>query len=250
MKVAVIVAAYNAAPYVEDALASLLRQRDAAQFDIIVVNDGSTDGTGDVVRKVAAEASEVRLIETPNRGIAAARNRALDAVAPDVDLLTVLDADDLSPAGRFARDVAHFAADPALEFLYGHMRVFRDLSADRMTPDPEGRFVDVRGIQLGAALMRRSLSAAVGRFDERLVQGEDTDFLLRLVELQPKTILTDDLCVYYRRHDGNITRDRAVAIRYFHRAVLEHARRQRAGAAPIPRGFFDGSKAVLGLDWW
>ncbi len=250
MKIAVLVAAYNAAPYVGDALASLLRQRDAAQLDIIVVDDGSTDGTGDVVRRIAAEAGEIRLIATPNRGVAAARNEALTAVAPDTDLLTVLDADDLSPAGRLARDVACFAADPALDFLYGRMRIFRDLAPDRLAPDPAGRYADVRGVQLGAALMRRTLAAAVGRFDEKLVQGEDTDFLLRLLQRHPKLLLTDEVCVYYRRHDSNITRDRAASAHYFRRAILAHARRQRAGGAPIPPKFFDGTDIMMGLDWW
>lgn len=54
MKLAVVMAAYNSAPHIGDALASLLRQRDAVDLDIIVVNDGSTDGTGDIVHRVAA----------------------------------------------------------------------------------------------------------------------------------------------------------------------------------------------------
>lgn len=239
MKIAVMIAAYNAAPYVGDALASLLRQRDAAQLDIIVVNDGSTDGTGDIVRTVAAEAPEVRLIETPNQGIPRTRNAALDALTPDTELVTWLDADDLSPAGRFARDIEHFAADPALEFLYGTTRIFRRTAVDPLQPDLTDRYLDVRGIQFGAALLRKRTLDAVGRFDEALERGEDTDLLFRLFQLQPKIKVLDDICVYYRRHQTNVTNDRVGSNRYFVRALLDHIRRRRTGGISVPPGFFN-----------
>ena len=245
-----MVPAYNAAAYIADALASLLRQRDTARLDIIVVNDGSTDGTGEIVRNIAAEAPEIRLIETGNGGVAAARNRALEAVTPDTDLLTSLDADDLSPAGRFARDLAHFTSDPTLDFHYGRTRMFRDIAEDRLTPDVKGRFVDVRGVQLGGALMRPALAARIGKFDERLVQGEDTDYFFRMFQLRPKIMLVGDICVYYRRHDNNITHQVEVSGSYYRRVILEHARRQRAGGAPVPEGFFEGRGIIEGLDWW
>lgn len=251
MKLAVMMAAYNAAPFIEDALASLLRQRDAAQLDIIVVNDGSTDGTGDIVRRIAGEAAEVRLIETANAGVAAARNRALEAVAPGTDLVTSLDADDLSPPGRFARDIRHFATDPALDFHYGRTRMFKDIADDGLEPDlSSGRYVDYRGVQLGAALMRVSLARAIGPFDERLVQGEDTDYLFRMFQLRPTIKLDDAVCVYYRRHATNITHQIEISGSFYRRVILEHARRQRAGGAPVPPGFFEGRGIIEGLDWW
>lgn len=250
MKIAVMMAAHNAARHIEDALASLLRQRDAARLDIIVVNDGSTDGTGEIVRRIAAEAPEVRLIETPNQGIARTRNVLLDALAPDTDLVTSLDSDDLSPSGRFARDVKHFVDDTDLEFHYGFARMFRDVGPDRLSPDPAGRFADIRGVQLGAALLRYSLSRRIGRFDETLVQAEDSDFLFRTLELQPRMTLSGDICVYYRRHDRNTTRDLLTARKDFAKVLIRYTRRRRAGGAAIPAGFFDGGAALEGIDWW
>ena len=82
MKIAVMMAAYNAERYIEDAFASLLRQRSAANLDIVVVNDGSTDGTPLIVKRIAAEAPQVRLIETPNQGVTRTRNVLLAAIAP------------------------------------------------------------------------------------------------------------------------------------------------------------------------
>jgi glycosyltransferase involved in cell wall biosynthesis len=249
VKIAVIMAAYNAAPFIGDALASLLQQRGDAGLDIIVVDDGSTDGTGGIVRGIAGQAPEVRLFEAEHRGISAARNRALDAVSPDTDLVSVLDADDLSPAGRFKRDMRHFDNGSDLEFHYGRMRLFRDVGADGLAPDPAGRFADLRAIQFGAALFRRSLVQRVGRFDESLEQGEDADYLFRLFHLQPRMMVVDDLCVYCRRHATNVTRNTESSMRSFARAVLRHARRQKDGGVQVPAGFFD-ARVLDGLEWW
>jgi glycosyltransferase involved in cell wall biosynthesis len=249
VKIAVLMAAYNAAPYVGDALASLLQQRDAVALDVIVVNDGSTDSTGEIVRGIAARAPEVRYVETENRGISAARNRALVEVAPDTDLISVLDADDLSPAGRFARDVKQFEADPGLEFHFGRTRAFRDLGEDRLTPDTKGRFVDIRNVQLGAMLMRLELARSIGKFDATLQQAEDTDYLFRMFQLRPKISIVDDICVYYRRHASNVTRDLKISERYHALAILEHAKRRRLGGAPVPPGFFD-LQSFKDILWW
>ncbi|HWA18584.1 MAG TPA: glycosyltransferase family A protein [Devosia sp.] len=249
MKLAVLMAAYNAAPYVGDALASLLQQRTAAKLQIIVVNDGSTDGTGDIVRAISAQAPEVNLVETANRGISAARNRALDEVSPDTELISMLDADDLSPAGRFARDIKHFTDDSQLGFHYGTTRMFRDISDDRLTPDTStGKYVDLRGVQLGASLMRKSLADAVGRFDESFVQAEDTDFFFRMFQLRPRIRVVDDVCCYYRRHDRNITLQQDVSDRFYRRVIFNHIKRQKSGGAPVPDGFFD-FRPFNSVDW-
>jgi len=249
---AVMMPAYNAAAFVEDALDSLLRQRDAAELDIIVVNDGSTDATGEIVAAKAGHASEIRLISGPHRGITRARNAAIDALRPGTEFVAMLDADDLSPPGRFARDLRAFAGDSSLDFLYGFTRMFRGVGADRLAPNPAGPWVDMRGVHLGASLMRISLLHRVGRFDEALPQGEDTDFLFRMFDLKPKIRLIDDLCVYYRRHRDNITNGEALMRSNLSRVVLTRLRRQRQGEGglALPEGFFVGVDQLADTSWW
>lgn len=250
MKLAIIMPAFNAERHIEAALGSLLRQRDAAELDIIVVDDGSIDGTGDIVRRIARSAPEVRLIAQANSGIAHARNAGLDAVAPDTDLVSFLDADDLSPAGRFKRDLANFAADPVLEFHYGFLSLFRATSTP-MEPVPLERPLEVRGIQLGAMLMRRELRERVGYFDTDFTQGEDVDFIFRVVEAQPKMMLVDDICVHYRRHLGNVSRELSGLRTGMSRAVLKsHIRRKKSGLPGVPPGFFDGSRMGENPEWY
>jgi glycosyltransferase involved in cell wall biosynthesis len=250
VKVAVMMAAYNTGRFIEDALASLLRQRADAGLDIIVVNDGSTDGTGDIVRRIAAGAPEVRLIETPNRGIAAARNTAIAALAPDTDLVTILDSDDLSPEGRFARDTRRFIDDPALDFLYATTCMFRGVGSDRLVPDPNGPQATIRGIQLGAAMFRRPFFDRIGPFDETLKQAEDTDFLFRVFEHSPRLLVVDDLSVYYRRHETNVTYAMEEGRKAFARVIVSYTRRRKAGSPTIPPGFFAGRSEIEGIDWW
>ncbi|MDB5507213.1 MAG: glycosyl transferase [Devosia sp.] len=232
--------AYNAARYIGNALASLLRQRDAASLDIVVLDDGSTDATAAIVRSLGA--AEIRLIETENCGVTAARNTLLAAIAPDTDFVSFLDSDDLSPAGRFAADLARFDARPELAVRYGTMRLFSQTGDDPLAPDPRSTVIDTRGIHLGAGIYRRTTLSAVGAFDLAFKQAEDTDFLLRLFEAGPALEITDDIVMYYRRHDTNMTRDTALVRREFARALMKSAHRRRGGTtAPIPPGLFDAS---------
>ncbi|MEQ1769119.1 MAG: glycosyltransferase family A protein [Devosia sp.] len=249
MHVSVIMPAHNAARYIGDALTSLLRQRDAAQLDIIVIDDGSTDGTAAIVTEFAIGAPEVRLVGVSHGGIAKARNRGIAELAPNAELVTMLDADDLSPAGRFARDIEAFASDPELDFLYGQARMFYETGDDPLIPIAP--YHDFRGVQLGASLMRLDLLRRLGPFDESLKIGEDTDMLFRLFDLRPRMKLIDLPCVYYRRHDANITRDSAAVLETLQRVVMARLRRKRAGAevAPLPAGFFDGMEAIKPADW-
>lgn len=245
-KIAILMAAYNASHHIGDALASLLRQRDAASLDIIVVNDGSTDATGRIVSELARQAPELRLIETPNRGIAGARNTALAAVAPDTDFLTWLDSDDLSPLGRLRQDLAEFAAEPTLDFVYGRTRLFRNIRDDPL--DPAGPFIDLRGVQLGASLARAPLIRRIGPFNEELKLAEDTDFLLRLLELEPRIKLLDDIRLYYRRHGGNVTNDHQALKQGLARVLGFRLKRARTTGrlVPIPENFFSDLQRVAG----
>lgn len=249
-RLAVIVPARDAERFVADAIASLLRQRHDAALDIIVVDDGSRDATADIVEAVAADAPEVRLVRQPQSGIAAARNTGLAAVSPEADFISFLDADDLSPAGRFARDLMSFRADPELELHYGTSRVFRDERRGLLEPDPQTPYVDVRNIQLGNLLLRASLARRVGRFNESFTVSDDVDYLFRALELGPKLVFVDDITVFYRRHGGNATRTGEVSTPEFARAVMMAARRRRAGGFPAPAGFFNARDTLEKLEWW
>ncbi len=127
MKASIIIAAKNAEPFIHIALESALDQT-LSDIEVIVVNDGSSDATGDVVRRFQRSDARVILLENAaSAGVSAARNRAIDQARGD--WLAVLDADDEFTPGRLAIMVAQ-AEERGLDLLADNM-LFRELgSAD------------------------------------------------------------------------------------------------------------------------
>lgn len=243
--------AYNSATYIEAALQSLLRQRDAAVMEIIVVNDGSTDGTGDILRNLASQFDEIKLIETENGGVTRARNIALEHIAADSDLISFVDSDDLSPSGRFERDMQFFRNDPDLDLVYSTMRLFRSMDQTMLAPAENSDTLDVRGIHLGAGLYKTSFIRSLGRFDEDFQQAEDTDFLLRMLERLPTFVVSNEIGYLYRKHEASLTQDKAVVVREFSRALMKSAKRRKALGPDfqMPQGLFDTKAFTLNHKW-
>jgi GT2 family glycosyltransferase len=124
--VAVLVAAYQAAAYVGQAVRSALAQDyPPDRVHVVVVDDGSTDGTGDVVAAIAAEHPDrVTLVRQENRGSVGAVNRAAkQPAAQAADLLAILDADDAWPADKLTAQVGVLEARPDVGLIYTDMRV-------------------------------------------------------------------------------------------------------------------------------
>lgn len=234
--VAVVMPAWNAERHIAEAIASALAQRDAADLEIHVVDDGSTDDTRAIVQELAANASEIRLIETPHRGISPARNAGLAAISSDAQFVTFLDADDLMAPGRLARDLSHFARDPAVDVVWCRARRFFDPDAVETAPHAASPSHLVRGALVGNLLIRSDVASGVGKFDETLVQAEDFDFVMRLLERRPNAKLIDDVGLLYRRHSSNTTLDLAASRAGRTRAYMLAARRRREGAPSLPRG--------------
>jgi glycosyltransferase involved in cell wall biosynthesis len=249
MKISIHMPAYNAEETIVSALKSLLRQRNAGQLEIIVVDDGSTDRTGDVVRGMAASAREIKLITIDHGGISKARNAALRATAPDADVVGFLDADDLSPEGRYAHDVAMLQADPSLQVILSKVRFFDREDTAKLAPSAGSHAVDGRIVHLGATLLRRGLVDGVA-FDETLMQSEDLDFMLRILEPGPKYALSDQIGVFYRKNHGSITENRRQMRQELMKALFRARKRQaRPGPVFLPDGLFSLDHMPELLTW-
>lgn len=92
-KVAVIMPAYNASEFIEASVRSILAQS-YRDIELIVVNDGSKDNTGDILRRIAAEDSRLRPVTIPNGGPANARNHGLTLISPGTEWIMFADSDD------------------------------------------------------------------------------------------------------------------------------------------------------------
>ena len=114
-RVTVIMPAWNAESFIADSVRSVLAQSHA-DLRLMVVNDGSTDRTGEILEALAAEDPRLTVISVANGGPAMARNHALDALDPETDYVMFQDADDrmLPDAAEYAlRGAARGAEDPA-----------------------------------------------------------------------------------------------------------------------------------------
>jgi len=235
MPVSVIMPAFNADRFIEAALRSLLQERDAVALDVIVIDDGSTDRTKEIVGTMGRAFPEIRMLQNPRKGIAAARNTGLDHIRDDCAYVTFLDADDLSYPGRIARQRARFVADPAIDVLYGTMEMFHVWDDETQRPAAGHPTKIIRGPYLQSAMYRPHVINDVGRFDESFRQGCDTDYVLRVVERQFNLVLDDGLATYYRRHDANVTLNVVELQREFMTASLRFAARRRLrGEGGIP----------------
>ena len=122
--VTAVMAAFNAERFVEEALASLCAQT-LSDLEVLVADDGSTDGTAGKVEDASRRDGRIRLLRLGrNRGQAAALNAALDQARGRY--LAVLDADDQATPSRLARQVAALERDPELVVIGGAVQTFRD----------------------------------------------------------------------------------------------------------------------------
>ena len=124
--VSVMIGAYNAAPYLGEAIESVLGQ-DYEPIELIVVDDGSTDGTADVARSFA----QAKVIQQENGGNGSARNRAVENASGE--LYAFLDADDRFTPGKLSLQKAVLDADPGLDMVFGHVREFFSPELDEET---------------------------------------------------------------------------------------------------------------------
>jgi hypothetical protein len=226
--VSVVVPVFNGAGFVEEAIGNVLAQR-YPSLEIIVVDDGSTDGLQQVLGRLPVD---VRLLRQDNAGPASARNRGIRDASGEC--IAFLDVDDLWPQGSLARLAAALNADPELMVVHGHAQLLV-LYPESGEYRPEGNPAESFPYYIGAGLYRRHAFETVGLFDPSLMFAEDTDWYTRLKESGLKFERVPEVTLHVRRHGANVTAKKtpeqlsATSIGAFRKA-LQRAR--RATAAP------------------
>jgi len=226
MIITVIIPTYNRGPFLENAVASIIRQGDIAEFDILIVDDASTDNTPEICAQLMDAHPNVRVIRQSNTGVAGARNTGLRNLRPDADIVTFLDSDDIFPPGRFEQDLPHFD-DPAVDMTYARLLQVDAIDPSILEPPVDAARINCRLVQLSSGLFRKALIERTGFFAEDMEQAEDTDFLYRIFEEKANWIETDTIAVYYFKHGGNMTNDRETSRKYSAMAMLRSIKRRR-----------------------
>jgi glycosyltransferase involved in cell wall biosynthesis len=214
-----IVPVFNGERYLGEALESILKQS-YQSLEIIVVDDGSTDGTAAVMGHYAGQ---VRLLRQANAGTAAARNLGLNAA--NGEFIAFLDADDLWHPEKLERQTARFQTRPELDYCVTHVQNF-------WVPElieEERRFRDHRiskalpGYSTGTLLVRRALFDTVGQFNPAIKHADDTEWFLRTSEHGAAMELLPDVLLYRRLHQTNLSRLRASNSRDQYLQILKTA---------------------------
>jgi glycosyltransferase involved in cell wall biosynthesis len=219
--ISVVIPAFNAARFLREAVASARRQQ-PAPAQIIVVDDGSTDDTTDLVHGLGPG---VRYVKQANRGPAGARNAG--AALASGALIAFLDADDWWADGALGHLIGPLIADPELDAVIGRTQVMESVAADAMATAPAGPagLITV----LGSALFRRRVLERVGPFDERLPYGEeDIDWFLRAREAAVRFTTVTQVTLYYRRHAFNLTQSHQVGSQRLLASLRRSLDRRRA----------------------
>jgi len=204
--VSIIIPCYNYARFLPDAVASVLAQT-FTDWELIVVDDGSTDATLTIARQLLAQHADrrMRVFHQANCGNAATRNTGAEQAAGEY--IMYLDADDLIAPTYLERTVAILRNHPAVGFVYTGMRLFGADRHDWPSTAYDARILPIENVVLAHALLRRAAWEQVGGFDtiHPLYGLEDWDFWLRLAAAGWQGWHIDELLVFYRRHERSMS---------------------------------------------
>lgn len=212
--VSIVIPTYNHARYLPEAIGSAMAQT-YRDVEIVVVDDGSSDNTGDLVSRIEDE--RIRYVRQPNRGLPSARNTGLRASRGSY--VVFLDADDRLLPDQTELGLRALTSQPGLGLVCGDIRPFGHLGTfrhvHRCTPAPDHYGSLLRScfiVNVGACMFPRTVLEEMGGFDERLPSSEDWDLFLRIARSYP--IHCHHIPVLeYRRMPGQMSEDVEIMLR-------------------------------------
>lgn len=263
--VSIIVPSFNYGHYIGDTLRSVIAQT-YPRWECVVVDDGSTDQTKDIVSAFSNLDPRVRYIRTDNRGPAAARNSGVrNTIGAYVHFL---DADDLIDREKLARQIEFLEVRPEVDIVYGDVRFFGAVEShgpiliEGLVGVQSGRIsgqgtafllalVQTNVFVCNAALVRRTVFDAVREFDETLTAMEDFDFWIRCAANGREFQFADitGTVAYVRLHASSSTRN-------FERMIVAAREMEKRVGNLLPKGVkyhnffreelwrYEGSQAV------
>jgi glycosyltransferase involved in cell wall biosynthesis/capsular polysaccharide biosynthesis protein len=221
--VSVIIPVYNSVKYIQKAIDSVLSQT-YGNYEIIVVDDGSTDETRQELRPYQ---NKIRYVFQENQGSAAARNTGIKLA--NGNLVAFLDSDDFwSMPEKLEKQVACFQNNPELGGLNTGWKIVDGTGQHLKTVQPWHKapqldletWLKKKCVRTSAMMFRKEWLEKVGGFDPELRQSHDVDLILRLSLAGCETDWLKEETVCYRQHDSNTTKDSLKQGRYI-QAVLD-----------------------------
>ena len=228
--VSVVIPAFNAEPFLAEAIESVLAQT-YAPYELVVVDDGSTDRSAEI----AAGYEGVRLIRnSESRGAAAARNRGAKAARGEI--LAFVDADDLLLPSKLDFQVGELLKrDDEVCVLASQEFIVEDGASIPMAAltdrqRPAWVDADFPNLYTMTMVLKKRLFLSSSGFTEGLDYTEDVDFLFRLIEAGVELSRHREVVVRRRAHAGNMTQDAAATQTALFRAFKARIERHRSRA--------------------
>jgi glycosyltransferase involved in cell wall biosynthesis len=202
--------AYNVSRYIGEAIESVQRQT-FADWELLIVDDGSTDDTNAVAGRRARADRRIRLFRQTNGGISAARNTALAQASGDV--IAILDSDDVWLPQYIEKQLRILAAHPDVDIVTGNAwflgsrldgRLARPHPDPRPRPDLMNLLADEECVFI-MSVFRRRVYDAIGGFDATMRSNEDYDYWLRAAAAGFRFYRNDEPLGYYRRRDDSLS---------------------------------------------
>jgi glycosyltransferase involved in cell wall biosynthesis len=244
-KISVIIPSFNREKYILETLESVYAQS-YTDYEVIVVDDGSTDGSKKLLAPLIKERG-IRLLEQENAGVSAARNRGVEMAKGA--LIAFLDSDDIFQPQKLEKQSALLDKNPQLGFVHSNFSKFddsgqelglRDMSRFRGNVYPwilqEWSYL----MALPTLLMPKKIFDELGGFDENIHWGEDIDLYFRVAKKYEIDMLPEVLCKV-RVHPGSASASKIGSAESFHR-VLDKA---VAAAPALPKSFVRKAYAKL-----
>lgn len=225
--VSIVLPVYNGEKFVAEALESILEQSHKP-IEIIGVNDGSTDNSVEVIKRYP----EVLLISQENGGAASARNKGMAYCKGEY--VAFLDHDDRWEPDKVQIQVSYLESHPDAGFVLGTQRIFLEPGAELPDGVPR-KNIGERTVAAGTGttMIRRSVFEKVGPFNTDFINGEDTEWFVRAIELGYGFGVAEDATIQRRYHGGNATYDvaemRKSLLKILHASVVRKREKERSG---------------------
>jgi len=220
--ISVIIPVYNGEKYLAETLQSILAQT-YRPFEIIVVDDGSTDRSAAIARSFP----DVHCHSQTNQGHGAARNIGIDKARGE--LLAFCDADDLWMVDKLESQVALLNENPSAGFALGRMKILLDPGAVWPPSWNEAHYASDPAAYIPSALLaRRHIFDIVGLFDPQYRIGNDSDWFFRARDAGIKWVTVDKVVLFRRVHTENLSHDTAGTNRELLHLVRASIQRRKA----------------------
>jgi glycosyltransferase involved in cell wall biosynthesis len=200
--ISVVMAVYNAHKYLRPCIESVLGQS-YADFEFVIVDDGSTDGSDQIVEQFARQDPRIRLFKQPNRGVSAARNLAVSHAR--FELLATMDADDIMLPGRLQRQLEFMQQHPEASVACSYAQL---IDRNGKVIGSSHTVVDVHlflEIVHPSTIIRKRALLEVGGYSDRFHVAVDRELWGRLVTSGHLIAVMPETLIQYRLHQSSVT---------------------------------------------